>query len=797
LVAPALLLRQQGSRQMARSIGFRVQWQPSDYILRGQLCPRSEIESSLASIASRTGAADALLLVADRLAFLKTLTVGHGLSGQPIADAMRGAPLAENETKRLAGLLQWDVPRGTSRRRVGQILSVFRRVLDFSSAYELDPEDWVQIGPSRSIYEARLQQRVLLRGAVSTAGTSSIVELLYQQVACTTQASIRSDTSTMMVVDRALDYGTVTAGRTPEADMYSRLAALARTVTNSSSVTLYMRRPGSSEIRKLSEDADSIALLPETIQDTDNNVIAQCLRLHKPLQEPPGLPVVETQSNNWHTAPYSMVCLATPVPGPFASPRFMAVGALVALRPEWPGPSKGSGFYDAYELALLRNVALRVALIRSHSSTERLFIVAHGVRQGIRESLADNWNLDGKVLVSRQPSSRGDRPGVLPYDIELAIREIGRLLEEAAGATTAHSATFRLLSPMPDEVGPGRQTLVRVAAYPESRLHDPKSCLYSDAGGMVWRVARSGNPLYYPKLASEETGSFVTVREGTRSAMAAPVFVGGRLQGVVNVESRIEKGLDGYWALISSIAQAIGESIAQARSELSQSLLSRAIDVLDTGHSIASEDCRELARQIGEFAEMDVPVTEALERVDAISQKVRLMRSRIPPPPAPLPNTVGGVIRVAISQRKVKDFGLSGQLRVARMELDPAVARAALRTLQAVLHNIAIHSETRIAGMTIGLQQGEIGGLVFAYISLSSVSKYERAGAKDAYRVPLASNGLPLAYDPDNARPRIGAFTAGEILRANRGEVYMVSMGGGRMETVLSLPTKLQYSDAP
>lgn len=774
-----------------------MQWQPSDYILRGQLCPRSEIISSLKEIADEASASDALLLVADRVAFLKTLTVGHGTSGQPIADALRAAPLPENETKRLASLLQWDVPRGKSRRRVGQVLSVLRRVLDTPKTEALNPDDWVQVGPSDLIYEARLQQRILLRGARDQRPVSPLVDLLYQQVACTTQASVRSDTSTMVMVDRALDYGNVPAGRTPEETVYSRLTALARTVTNSSSVTLYMRLPGSSRIAKVAEDAATSASLPETIEDTSTNVIVQCLRLHKPFQEPPGLPGVDPQASKWHTAPYSMVCLATPVPGPLASPRFMAVGALVALRPEWPGTSKASGPYDSYELALLRNVALRVALIRSHLSTEKLFAVAHGVRPRIQETLANDWVKGGGESDQRHRTGSGDRSRDLPYDIEVAIREIGRLLEEAASATTAHSATFRLLSAMPDDTGPGRQTLVRVAAYPDSRLDDPRGCLYSDADGMVWRVARSGDALYYPKLTPGEAGSFVAVRAGTKSAMAAPVFVGGRLQGVVNVESRIERGLDGYWAVISSIAESIGEAIAQARAVLSQSLLSRAIDVLDTGHSIASEDCRELQKHIGEWAELDIPVSDALERVDAISTKVRLMRSRIPPPPSPLPDTVGAVIRVAILQRKVKSIQLSGDLRVAKMKIQPVVSRAALRTLQAVLHNIAIHSDTLIAGMTIRLQRGEIGGLAFAYIALPSVSKFEHAGVKDAYRVPLASNGVPLAHDPDNPRPRIGAFTAGEILRANRGEVYMVSLGGGRMETILSLPTIPDYSETP
>jgi len=335
-----------------------------------------------------------------------------------------------------------------------------------------------------------------MQGVACVRADSDAVGLA-ERISATARANVRRDVLIMKRLDACLDLRLFVAGEIDFSAAAERLVELAVEISGSDFGCCYLINPAEHRFDLAAPKHVTAAVAngwvyeQELPQDAKVLVAASC-REHQTLGLPPGLqrlPELDYtgrmvgDSRGWVSE------LATPLPGPLASPSAPAIGALSVTR-------FGSSHhpYGAYEISVVRNVALRLALISTTTTTTK------AARMFVRLSLS------GPAVPAPAAHGRDNEhgctgkderllPSAVPDDIRAALPAVEDALGTLGRVTASHSANLpggapgRLLQGRPRQCArPGRRVSAsaHVTHRAPRRARSPRR--HQLAGGPRWGV---------------------------------------------------------------------------------------------------------------------------------------------------------------------------------------------------------------------------------------------------------------------------------------------------------------------
>jgi hypothetical protein len=432
-----------------------------------------------------------------------------------------------------------------------------------------------------------------------------------EMVNCTVQADVRRDAITAALLNRTIDWSGITLDAAGFATAAQQFVELAVEVSASQIGALYMTSPeGELDLAAVSSlPGTSNITVPQRVED-HNAAVALCIRRQSAVQHP-SAPVGESLAATFRGAKEageSWVELASPVLGASANVRLPPAGVLVVARrlADEHTPS-----YSAYDYSVLRNVAMRLTMLRSATDMEELASTYTRIAESPAEPSAD-----------RDPETREEHSDLIPSDLRIALPAIRSSLAQLARATGSHSATLRAALPDPADAEHSL-CLVRVAAQPGPRGREPAQRQGRHEGGINWRAALSGRAEYSPHVSKDP--EYLPAREGTSSELTLPVIVEDRVIGVVNLESREDAAYDARTQTAQMLIYPIAAALSRARVELSRTLQSLAIEVATRRHDFAA-DAKKL-KKLSESLEQGKLRSELRQLSKTIDNRARGLRS--------------------------------------------------------------------------------------------------------------------------------------------------------------------------
>jgi GAF domain-containing protein len=384
--------------------------------------------------------------------------------------------------------------------------------------------------------------------------TTQEAQQILAMLNATPQALARLDEAVMSDVDECMQPQLDEYGIIRFRTMAQGVADLAVRVMRGERAAVYMRTPGRIPRPKLLAESVAHQSTRDSMDKGVEDLVVRVLETHRAKQ-------VDNQASTY---------LATPIPGGFASPQTSAIGVLWVCR-------EGRNSFSAYDLALARNMCLRLAVLNTTA-------IAGRIAQGITE-------LRGTPMaeVAAQMPQRPEGESELPPDVELAIRRVPSALKTIARDTNSHSVTIRVALPDSDGDSPQALALRRVAAYPHDRLDDLYKVLRYRDGGINWQVVLTDRVVYVPDTEnSQPAESYLPARKDTKSELALPIRSDGRLVGTLNLESSSPANYGPLIPQAIAFAGAMGRAFADAQAYYTQPVLERAAEVLDHGHDYES-----------------------------------------------------------------------------------------------------------------------------------------------------------------------------------------------------------------
>lgn len=752
-------------------------WNPEDFIERRLFCPLEHVKTLLDRLRLAIAANDLLLLAVDENGVLRTLCQLSSESSRRLA---RFSELLQRE-----GSVQLRTvephPLFVSSESPDTIATQLSRAISQADLYP---------GPSNGFFvflrrlhshqswatiETDVQDgqpvRLLVwaRGAQIGSHAPEAVRALVRAVNSTANMAVHRDSRVMRDVDHALR--SITSTSTAE-EVVQVLLEMACKVTSSDVGVAY----------EASRSGDRASLCP-VAHVGERSLIRPRISIGE--GSPPdcvaGLsferrrPIVQSSRDSnlashqatWLTERDELANeIAIPIPAAPGAHTSHYAGVLVCARlSDRPIP------YGDYDLALLRNVALRIALARSAILVNE---IANGMMAVADAAAHSEGPLEPELAISRVNPNRindqhewqlTDLASDLPYDLFQAAIATGPMIQAAARITGSHSATLRLLIPY----ATGRNTIhpfsCRIVAWPMARVVDENDRIALDSNDSVnaW-VSRTGVPVYladvrdkvlyrqYPGLSR----SLDVRNRNTRAEVCAPIIVDGRLIGTINFESPLR----GAYALIDPIISATAAQVALMvtahRRVFINSIVSIGSDVQTSAHEliklqrlVADHEPSGDGQIIAQVRQTLDDVISALDTVDD--------QSTSPALPVPFKEIVSLAAR---------DAGID-YVRVRSDEAiwhasQPAQRRVRLALFE-VLRNTSAYGATDATGIPyVRVSTRHIGGR--DYIETHIVNHVRPAKHMDGrlmYRVPIRErDGI-----------HIGAYVAGAILRSLGGEM--------------------------
>ena len=483
--------------------------------------------------------------------------------------------------------------------------------------------------------------------------------------------------------------------------------------------------------------------------------------------------------------------IATPIPGPLASPNAPAAGVLTVSKLQHDAARPAD--YSAYDHALLRNAALRLALLRASTNNETaagMFntLTSSITALGSESHTSTNGASPAQAGTTSIDDERSERRICVPDDLLEALPTIRKGLRDILELTDSHSACFRVALP---DVDAGQQhglSLVRVAAYPVERLQDPKRIQRESDGGVNWAVVRTGSTTYLPVVGDDSR--FLRLREETESAISVPVAVEGRVIGVINLESVVPHAYDARLETARAFAAHIATVIANARLAVSRQLQEHATEIIARAHEIA-DDCKALRG-----LELKATVLEETSALaDAIEVKARGLRTFVAPGDAERSKALPQLLAEALRRAGLKRYELERANDAVWESYGSEAAYAIRRCLTNVIANVkrhaALDSKPRIKLTSLTWAGRDYDVVEFRNVSRSWMTP-ERA--VNLYRVPmprgigdeslLESNG----DEPGTLIPTFGAYLAGAQARQLGGDVYLAVRDGKHVRITAVFP---------
>lgn len=817
-----------GSREQDPSAGYartwpivrQRRWRHSDYLLKGEFCPAEEIPPALEDLRRHTDAHAAILIVAGPRGLLRTLCSASSRSGP------EGHLLAEflRETSRLRPLRSRSQPGESHRISVASATEIIEALR--AEALRLqrpdvpaslgDSADWLAVRTPEVMLGMALTIVLLLRdpapALIGEEGSEHVVDCgerlisLAGMVSATANASVHRDTMITTRVDDILDPPTRHHPARPGAP--EQLIILAAEVTNSNAAAFYRH---DAVARTLTLAAEHIRPGTRGEHKPVIHVSEEQVEIPHGEEERPADPGVElrtvvaaasyerrrpvaygTNGPESHLAPTFTAHenayvseMATPVPGPPASARAHCVGVVTVTRFSEEGtPGRAFGAYDH---ALLRNLVLRLALLRATGDMEAA--ASMFAQLAIRGALVAPATLEApqlQAMRSLRPRGAPEPALVVPDDIAVALPAIRAALADIVQLTQSHSATFRAALPDPNSRAPHGLSLMRVAAHPQERMHDPDPIQDVTNPGVNCRAALTGIAQNVPDVESEPA---YQRSRGSASEISAPVTLEGMVVGVVNLESPSLRNYDARVATVIAFAEHLGSALANARLALARDLHGYAMRIITRGHDLSheSEEIAKATRRSS--APTRARLAQILEELDRRMRGIRDFAADAPKPG--LPDRLVPLAREAWKAAEI-EF-LEEDLR-EEPKLAPLNGEALTLVYECVRHvfvNVQEHTPVEAPPARVSATSGEWGGRSYQILRVLNHATIALAPerAVNLYRVPVFDTKRDEARPTEEVKvPRFGAYLAGNQARLLGGDVHLALRSPKRVSVTVMIP---------
>ena len=769
-------------------------WDSAAYILRGQHCPIGIIHETLESAMHALGARRVVHIAFHDRGIIGSLsfTLGYPkLLGEKIDNLLahahgRAEPgsLADECLQTVADLPSESILDKEFAQRIAN--SITRRKVRRRGLADAEIRDFTETvssgmylthtgRASTSPAPGDIQSLILLDIAPVSKSLLHEAELPHRlavQLKSTAEGSALSDTMVMRLVADRLHLEKESGTESPFVETALHALDLAIEVTDSKAGAIYFfsastGQPFERLVVRGSED------FPARIDREHGGVLAAAVnqniaiqRTHWPFPERNG-------GKRCHPVGASLV---SPIGGPGIDPWRPSVGALVLCR------ENQNAAFSAYDLALVRNVALRISLGRTTHAMWRIGAVTSALRASTDwESLIDSLKNDD-ILGPRKPGSF-----VAPTDVRLAAKRIEAFLEDLAKATDSQSISMRIALPTEKAVQAHGLALVKVASYPQEEGGNDLGILTEDQGGYNWVCMNSGQPKYEAKVSNKP--GYLAVRPSTVSELTVPIRLEGTVVGVLNLESSLSDAYDTVQPLISSFSGAVGRTLADARAALEQRVIDSAAQALNHRHTMESQlDSLEKG-----IAKLDLDYSEKASlatKVSALKSELDAMR-RVKFTEEERESTLPQILERAAD--KVSYLGnLPPQVTDDRFSFPIAGDRA--RALEVSISNI-LSNLMNYTSISVGETGGKplrevamsvcsLGGSENVVLSFQNFADgfIQSQRIADLYRWPIEGNG---------GRLRVGGFLAGLSARRANARLQAAVLGDGRtVRTTLIVPVE-------
>jgi GAF domain-containing protein len=639
---------------------------------------------------------------------------------------------------------------------------------------------WAPVMGTTATDSARVTAAILLRFASEPpeplGEISDLVDELITNVNGTAQADIRRDTATMSRVARRLSS---TLSQDEFAAGAERLVAVASDVSSTGHAAVYLTTSAGDALKLVPGQGEpghkpAGVEFPTAIPLDGTWVADAAVTRHRTIQTPPGLED-DQQLRSMIDSMDSpgLVELAIPIPGPMASVKEPAIGVLIVVKPDSGRLTGEVTAFGAYDLALLRNVALRIALLSATSRATEL--AAAG--------LALRWQ-PPDLMAGAPPAGRARGPR-LPIDLEAASPGIVRGLRSLAEATSSQSATFRAALPYAATDSDYSQALVRIAATDRDPDDESTRIQTFEQGGYNWKAVLTGRYQNAPCVTDDP--DFREHRPGTVSELALPVVVEGRVVGVINLESTREAAYDALAGFATGFAFQLGLAIADARLDSQTALQQHATEIVNRSHSLdaAIEELRKspTVKDNPEHGSLD-------NQLGVLQQRAKELRSgpskSLPDLRKPKP-TLPDLLEATIQTIKA-EINFEGSPEELDWEpYDATTTTIVTQILHNILTNITQHASVRDARASVRIRRGTWGGREEDIVVFQNLpnKRIDENATRNLYRVPRQ---VSLGVGSIGA-PRIGAFLAGRLARSLNGELSATVTSRGELRSTLVIPT--------
>jgi GAF domain-containing protein len=751
-------------------------WQPADYILHGTHCPKAIIVATLERMAANLGTARLLHVAFDRDELIGSLTFAVGFP-TGLEDKVRRQllmarrPIAARNLTAVCTTL----PEVTGGQATELAELLVKEIVDtvgaLRSAREpLSPEELTVLGGlKRGIYLPNS-----IRDSTSSPGDirslllfdlvpinpafigSAVVTDFAVQVRSTPEASSQRDRAVMAEVEQKLVAPT-TVNNGDLQTVIDNAIKLAVEVTGSDAGVVYIREPhkGDSLLRLSSYGGWSYpGRVPRGRLSPLFGVLGQnqSMQLHNWN--------ITRQRSNQPSVPNGTV-LISPVGGPAGDPWGRPVAVLVLLRHD------EDAAYSAYDLALVRNVSLRIALARTTSAMSNIGVVITRLRSRV------DWTEDLDVAgdVGRDANARV----ALPRDVTRAVGRIAPELRELAAYTDSHSATLRIALPHALVREAHGLALVRVASSGKEPWAEAQQVQEERDGGFNWECFRSGKDVYVPNVQGAD--GFIQVRPDTAAELSSPIRVEGQLVGTLNLESPIKGAYSNLRPLVGAFCGAVGRTLADARASLEQDVVDGAAKALNHRHTLDGklETLKHNLKAYTIDGQLLSLLEDSLARIRTEVDEMRKVDSVLPSSKQRLPE---------ILESAADDASYDGDLPLVpdREENIPCWDGSTARWLRICVANILsnIVNYTALSPNDSGgrplrsIEYGltRLGGVDSVVLTFTNYSEdpVNPAQIVNLYRCPLPD---------EDGKLRVGAFVAGLHARRARAWLHSLAMPDG------------------
>lgn len=774
-------------------------WTPGDYVLRGEFCPTAQVQLALESMSDRMDAEAAFIVAADDRGIVEALCFAVPRSVAPARRFQRlvrgaGEDPSLKESLRSKGDGDRELPWFQAITQALAALAEAQGSPDLASW--LNPDLWTPVWIPTQAARARISVAVFLRGVrASAADDAQWIDLpremirVTEMVNATAHADVRRDLTIMQRVDDKLDPADYASGTIRYERATRALVELAVAISEAQAGAYYAIDRATESLRinaaSYADGAADLCSFPSALGLGDSPAACRSARENVTAQWTESASsddsmVATCTSSTSHPIPLELV---TPVPGPLASPRAPAAGVLAVAKVE--GLAKP---FSAYDLALLRNVALRLALISATANAEALAEVFAGLSARVS-------GRDGNAIEPRaHPSTAAHRPDAgpsLPDDLVAARAVIEDGLGKLHHMTGSQTATFRAALPCWDGPMPYGLVLARAAAHPRSLMQE-EGVLQRDEG-LNWKVAREGRLRYAPNVAEES--HYLARRDSTSAELCVPVSVEGRVIGVINLESTVPHAYDAYISTAQAFAAHVGLAIADARITIAAQLNDYSLEIVRRSHDVGSE-CNELLRS----TVTTVP-TETYETIRAVTrrirkktQELRLFSSDWPATTVADTSTFPALVAAAHQGLKVTFIETYEDAAATWQPHQPRDVELIGNALRDIFLNVKRHSRTSedevaLLHLTQAVWGGQLQDILVIHNTARDPLNIKRA--VNAYHSPLAHRtpAAPGRDAPTSEWPRMGAYLAGTHARRLGGDIGMSFSETGTARLTFTVPS--------